>query len=441
MRAVTFFQWTSHRPLLILALPMILSNITTPLLGMVDTAIVGHMGNISYLAGAAIGSTIITQLYWICGFIRMSATGLSAIARGENNSEKSIKTLYQSTLIGLSLGFIFLLFQGPLIYAGLVLSDASTELANSITSYAHTRIWGAPAALANLALTGWLLGQQKMMQVLVIQVIGNLINISFDLIFVLGLHWQLEGVALASVMAELSITIMSVLVITQQFKPSLFSFKWFKWHQIKPLLGINSDMLIRNIALQVCLAFLVYQGARLGANIAAVNAILMNFLVLTALGLDGIAYGAEALIGESKGQRNVSSIVRQTFIALIWSSIVAMLACLVFTLFGERIVAQMTNLQEVKNLASQFMPYIIMLPLVAHWCFLFDGIFIGLAKAKAMRNTMLISTLGIFFPCWWWLKELGNDGLWIATLVFMAARGVSLGGYFYHLYTQKKLLD
>jgi MATE family multidrug resistance protein len=420
---------------------MIIGNITTPLLGMVDTAIVGHLGDVTLLAGASIGATIITQLYWICGFIRMSSTGLSAIAKGQQDQQSAFKVLVQSLLVGVLLGIAFLSLQKPIIEFSLVLADASDTLRESIVAYTRVRVWGAPAALANLALIGWLLGQQKMRQVLVIQILGNLINIVFDLVFVLGLQWQLEGVALASIMAEYSMCVMALMVIARHVNVRLFRLKWCSISELKPILSLNSDMLIRNIALQVCLAFLVYQGARLGTDIAAANAILMHFLVLAALGLDGIAYGAEALIGESKGKRSQQRIVYQTHIAMIWSSVMALLVAGLFAFCGSWIIALMTNLSAIQVLASEFIYLIVMLPIIGHWCFLYDGVFIGLSKAKAMRNTMLIGALAIFFPSWWLLQEYGNHGLWIAMLLFMAARGITLGGYFYFLRARNQLLD
>lgn len=446
-RPISFFKWANHRILVILALPMMISNITTPLLGMVDTAVVGNMGNVTYLAGAAIGGTVVTQLYWLCGFIRMSATGLSAQAKGQQDTQRANRVLHQSAWIGLMLGILFVVLQTPLIQLGLIFADASPELTQSINHYAQVRIWGAPAVLASLGLVGWLLGQQQMRTVLFIQIAGNLLNIVLDLLFVFVFDWQLEGVALASVLAEYSILGCSIFSVGRQLKRMgvsvtiVPSTEWFRAAQLKPLLSLNSAMLIRNIALQLCLAFVVYQGARLGEDIAAVNAILMNFLILTALGLDGIAYAAEALVGQSKGQGSQHGIVQQTKIALLWSSLVALVTSVVFILLAPWIIAHMTNLMPVRQLAEQYYVYIVLLPLIGHWCFLFDGIFIGLSNGKWMRNTMLFSALAVFFPTWFLLQQKENHSLWIALLAFIAARGVTLGGYFYHLASQKKLLD
>lgn len=426
---------------------MIISNITTPLLGMVDTAVVGNMGNVTYLAGASIGATIITQLYWLCGFIRMSATGLSANAYGTQDAQKAMQVVHQSTWTGLALGGVFVMFQTPLIELGLLFADASLELTHSITRYAHVRIWGAPAVLASLGLTGWLLGQQQMRTVLVIQVVGNLVNIALDLWFVFVLDWQLEGVALASVVAEYVILGLSIYAVSRRFDQLgvrlcfLPDLAWFYTRQLAPLLSLNSAMLVRNIALQVCLAFVVYQGARLGDEVAAVNAILMNFLVLTALGLDGIAYAAEALIGQSKGQQSADAIIQQTKIALLWSSLVALATSVVFCVFAPWIVTHMTNVESVRQLTAHYYIYIVLLPIIGHWCFLFDGVFIGLANGKWMRNTMLFGACVVFFPTWFLLQHHGNHGLWVALLAFMAARGITLGGYFYRLASQKALLD
>lgn len=419
--------WQDNTRLLALALPMILANITTPLLGLVDTAVLGHMNTASMLAGASIGALILTQIYWVCGFLRMSSTGLSAQAKGSNDaSVESAKVLWQTTAVALALGVMILLLQYPIISMGVYLTQPNLQVETYLTDYFSVRVWGAPAAMLNLALIGWLVGQQKTRVVMVIQIIGNLLNASLDILFVYGMSYSVEGVAVASVIAEYSMAVMALVVAFTQCRRIKPNALWFNRAARKILMKLNGNMLLRNLALQACLAFLTIQGARYGETSAAVNAILMQFFVLIALGLDGIAYGVEALVGEAKGASDSVGIKRRTYQGLLWSSVFALVYAIIFSVFGEDIVSVLTEHREIVNAAMPYLPLMMVLPLLAHWCFLYDGVFVGLTRAAAMRNTMIISAVGIYFPLWFMLSNQGNVSLWYALLAFLFARGITL---------------
>lgn len=431
----------AHKRILLLAFPMILSNITTPLIGMVDTAVLGHMPGHHYLAGAAIAGLIITQIYWLCGFIRMSSTGLSAQARGQNNPHNASKALYQSLAIALLIAALILIVQRPLLSLGLYFVDSSAEVIEVIQDYFHIRILGAPAALANLALIGWLIGQQQTKQVLLVQVIANMLNagLSITLVFVLGMG--VSGVAAASVVAEYFIFASSMYFALQMHIPKMPQSAWLKFKELKSLLALNSHTFIRNLALQLCIAFLVLQGARLGAMTVATNAILMQFFTLIALGLDGIAYAVEALVGEAKGKSSHAQITLVTLGGLFYSGVVALLYSLLFVLTGSGIIGLLSDQAPLQAMATEYLPIIWLLPLVAHWCFLLDGVFVGLTRAKAMQNSMLFCSFIFYISSWSMLLDYGNWGLWFAMLVFMLARGLSLGLYFTYLHRKGLLLD
>ena len=417
----------AHQHLLALALPMILANITTPLLGLVDTAVMGHMDSAAMLAGASIAALILTQIYWVCGFLRMSTTGLSAQARGQApNSYEPARVLYQAMGLALLLGGALVLLQWPVLYAGLSLADPSPEVAGYVTAYFDVRVWGAPAALLNLVLVGWLVGQQRTRAVMFIQIAGNLINGVLDLWFVLGLGMSVQGVALASVIAEVFMAGAGVLVALKIVGFEPVQWHWFNAAARRILLKLNSDMLLRNLALQLCLAFMTLQGARYGATAAAINAVLMQFFVLIALGLDGIAYAVEALVGEAAGNKNRAAVMAHTRRGLIWSSAFAACYGLIFWQGGPAIIGLLTDLPGLYQAALPYLPLMIILPLVGHWCFLFDGVFVGLTRSQAMRDTMIISALGVFFPIWWWCREAGNPALWYALLAFLLARGITM---------------
>ena len=427
-----FFK--DHTRLLALALPMILANITTPLLGLVDTAVLGHMSVPAMLAGASVGALILTQIYWVCGFLRMSSTGLSAQAKGSENAHvESAKVLWQTVTVALVLGILVLVLKAPILQLGLALTNPNEEVATHLQHYFDTRVWGAPAAMLNLALVGWLVGQQRTRSVMLIQIIGNLLNAGLDVLFVFGLGFSVAGVALASVFAEYAMAILSLAVALKHVGGVQISSAWFNRAARKVILKLNGDMLIRNLALQACLAFLTIQGARYGETSAAVNAILMQFFVLIALGLDGIAYGVEALVGEAKGAKDKQEINRRTYQGLLWSSLFAVLYSIVFYVAGEEIIATLTQHLSIIDAATPYLPLMVLLPLLGHWCFLYDGVFVGLTRASAMRNTMLISALFVFFPVWYFTQHQGNVSLWYALLAFLLARGVTLGWSFYRM--------
>jgi len=426
--------WHDSTRLVALAIPMILANVTTPLLGLVDTAVLGHMQLPAMLAGASVGALILTQIYWLCGFLRMSSTGLSAQARGVKDTKiASAKVLWQTMMVALLLGLGLLVFQAPILYAGVALASPTLEVQQHLVAYFDVRVFGAPAAMLNLALIGWLVGQQKTRSVLIIQVVGNLLNAGLDVLFVYGLDMSVPGVALASIIAEYSMACMALWVAFKQVVGVKPDRAWFNRAARKILMKLNGNMLLRNLALQGCLAFVTIQGARLGETPAAINAILMQFFVLIALGLDGIAYAVEALVGEAKGAQDNHEIKRRTYQGLVWSSAVAVIYSLAFYLFGETIIALLTEHQHLVSAALGYLPLMVILPLLAHWCFLYDGVFVGLTRADAMRNSMIFSALLVFFPLWYVNKDIGNISLWYALLGFVFARGATLALMFYRL--------
>jgi MATE family multidrug resistance protein len=434
-----FFQISLHQKIIVIAIPMILSNVTTPLMGMVDTAVLGHMQDTFYLAGASVAALIITQIYWLCGFLRMTSTGLSAQAKGSGDRNQHNQSLFQGILIGLILGCFLLLIQNGILALGLYFADATPEVTNVISEYFSTRIWGAPAAIVNLALIGWLIGQQKAKRVLFIQVLANLLNLALNLWFVFGLGLEVFGVALASVVAEYFITIVSLLTALQIIGKPLIQKKWFSMAYLRPLLSLNGDTFIRNLILQACIAFLIFKGVGFGSTAAAINAILMQFFTLIALGLDGVAFAAEALVGEQKGRQNAQGIIHVTLHGLLWSSVVAVLYSLAFVVWGSEIVSIITDQETLQAAMNDYLLLVCWLPLIAHWCFFFDGVFVGLTRAKAMRNSMLLCGLVVYFPAFWVFFDYANQGLWLAMLLFLMTRGVSLGGYFIYLCQTQKV--
>jgi len=424
------------RRLFSLAIPMIISNITTPLIGLVDTAVMGHMQNVSYLAGVSLGAIILTQVVWICGFLRMSATGLSAQTYGNQNADEATRVLLQTGGLGLVLGVLLIVLQLPLLSAGLWIAQPSVDVAQAATAYFQIRVWSAPAALMNLALIGWLVGQQQHRHIMRIQILANLVNAGLDVALVFGFDMGVKGVAIASVCAELLIFALAIRLVLRSgnVRMTTAASLWNGWQR---LLSLNSDMLVRNLALQLCLAFVTYTGISFGDMTASVNAIILQFFTLIALGLDGLAYAVEALVGEASGANRKANLQEQQPLkpivnnALWWSSMFALGYSAVFLLAGTHIVSLLTDIDTLRMAMDEYLVLVVALPVISHWCFLFDGVYIGLTKARIMRNSMLLCMVLFFVPGWYGLSDYGNWGLWGCFLIFLALRGVTLGYHFY----------
>lgn len=375
--------------------------------------------------------------------MKMSITGLSAQAKGQN-AQESIKVLVQGCFVALLLAILLLLISYFVLQLGLHFSQAQPDVSQNIVAYFSVRIWGAPAALINMVMIGWLIGQQKTKTVLLLQVMVNLANIAASLLFVFGFGWGVKGVAAATVLAEYLMLFFAILMVRRwaagQSKFKVVNLEqlttWLSLRLLKPLLQLNSHMLVRNLALQFTLAFITLKGAQYGAQAAAVNAIILQFFTLVALGLDGVANAVEALVGEAKGEKDIAKIKRQVRIGLVWSSLFAILYSLAFYYLDSPIVNLLTHHESIVDAMKDYTLIIILLPLLAHWCFLLDGVFVGLSKGKPMRNSMLLSTILVFLPVWWVLSETDNVALWFAMLAFLSSRGLMLGIYYWIIATK-----
>ncbi|TWX58650.1 MATE family efflux transporter [Colwellia hornerae] len=429
---------------------MIFSNITIPLLGLVDTAVLGHLDQAYYLGGSTVGAMIITFVTWLCGFLRMSTTGLTAQALGEQNGQKSLLVLLRGLLVACLIGGTLILLQSFYLDLSLGLAGGSEQIQFYAKQYCDIRIWGLPAALSNLVILGWLLGNHKAKAVMWILIATNLINLSLDLLFVLVFDWQVQGVASATLIAEYSGVIIGLfyiifaqqtdsqkslksILITMAGKLIDIKAQLFEQSALINYFQLNRDILIRTLCLEICFVFITFQGARLGDDVIATNAILMNFVLLISFGLDGIANAAEVLVGKAQGQRNLKKRNFVVKIALFWTGLFALIYSALFAVAGDFLIGLLTNIPEVVLSTEQYVHWMIILPILGCWCYLFDGVFVGLMKAKVMRNSMIIATFGCFFPMWWLLQDFGNHGLWAAFSVFLLVRGVSLAWHYYRV--------
>lgn len=437
-------RWPSaldHQRIWQLAWPMILSNITVPLLGLVDTAVIGHLPESHYLGAVAIGSTIFTTLFWAFGFLRMGTTGLTAQAQGREDGTQIRLLLARSMVLGAALGLLLLLLHRPLVALALSLMDAGDLVTAEAERYAWIRIFGAPAVLCNYALLGWFLGNQNTRIPLLLLLVTNVTNMLLDLVAVYGLGMHADGVALATVCSEylsLGLGLYLTKPILRRTSGALDRRSLRHLPDYVELLRVNRYLFVRTLLLLLSFAFFTSQGARMGTLTLSANAVLLNFLLLISHGLDGFAHATEALTGRAIGQRRLDRFYDTVFTALIWSLLTSLMFSLLFWLGGEQIIGLLTDIEPVRALAIDFLPWIILLPLVGVWSFLLDGIFIGTTQVRAMQNTMIISVLCVYLPLWWLLQGLGNQGLWLAFMGLFLARGIT-GGYVYRRLCRQRL--
>jgi len=420
---------SSHQKVWRIAGPMILSNLTVPLLGIVDTAVVGHLDEPYHMGAVSIGAAIFGIVFWGFGFLRMGTTGITAQAYGKNDDNELRATLGRALLIAVILSVLLLVFQQAIGWLAFQIIQGSELVEQQGRIYFDIRIWSAPATLMNYALLGWFLGMQNARTPLYILTFVNLINMLLDLLFVVGWGYGANGVAWASLIAEYLGLAFALWLVKQQlviYPGELQRALLLNKRKVRKMLAINTDIFIRNLCLMFSLAFFTAQGARFGDVVLAANAVLFNMYTFMAYGLDGFAHAAEALVGKAVGARS-----REDYFAIIktsaaWAFITSLLfaACYWFT--GYWIIALMTDIELVQQTALTYLPWMVLLPLISVWSFLLDGIYVGTTRAAEMRNTMLFSTIFVFLPVWYLLLPMQNHGLWLAFTLFNTARAVSM---------------
>jgi multidrug resistance protein, MATE family len=418
-----------HRRAWSLAWPMILGGVSGPLLGMVDTAVMGHLDTPPFLGAVALGAMIFQFLFWGLGFLRMSTTGLTAHALGGGSGQVLHDVLTRAVLMALILSALLLLLQRPVSWLAFKWITSAPEMIRQAQMYYDIRIWAAPATLINYVILGWFLGLQRPRIPLLLMLLMNALNIILDLYFVVGLGMKTEGVAWASVITEycgLAAGLWFVRVELGRHEGRLIIGHILRPDLLRQTLVLNQDIFIRTIVLISAFALFTLQGARMGASILAANAVLMNFMHFMAYGLDGFAHTAEALVGESLGRRDVSALKRSLKVTVIWSAIIAVLFAMVYAVAGELIIRELTDIGPLRSLAREYLPWLVIMPLVGVWAYWLDGVFIGAMQSRWLRNAMLAAFGLIYLPALWLLQSLGNHGLWLSLFLFMLARALFL---------------
>lgn len=421
-------QTITHKRVLNIAVPIVLSNVTVPLLGAVDTGVVGQMGQAAPIGAVGLGAIILSAIYWVFGFLRMGTTGLTSQANGAGNQPEVAALLMRALLIGGAGGLAVILLQLPLFWGALALSPASPEVEGMVVDYMQIRVWSAPAVIAVYGITGWLIALEKTRAVLVVQVTMNGLNILLDLWFVLGLGWGVQGVAIATVIAEVSGVLVGLWFCRHILKdqPWWNPQRIFDRARLIHMAAVNTDILIRSLLLQAIFVSFLFFGSDFGDVTLAANQVLMQFLHITAYGLDGFAFAAEALVGTAMGAGNRAALRRSALMASFWGAVTCIGLAAFFWLRGGWMIDVLTTAPDVRSEARVYLIYMVLSPILGMASWMLDGVFIGATRTKDMRNMMAISFAIYALSVWMLMPAYGNHGLWIALLISFVARGLTL---------------
>lgn len=419
----------THRTVLAIALPIMLSNVSEPLIGVVDTAILGQLGDAYYIGAIAVGAVIFSFLFWSFGFLRMGTSGLAAQAEGAGDDEELRAVLGRALLIAGALGVALVVLSPVIASVAFWVMEGSQAVESHARTYFDIRIWSAPAALANYVILGWFIGMGRTGRAFVLQLLLNLANTAFDAILVLGFGLGVEGVAIGTLAAQYLAVAAGGILVLRELSGRTGRWSWVAVavrEKIRRMVLVNTDILIRSLCLIFCFAWFTSQGARAGDTVLAANAVLLNIVMITTHMLDGYATSVEALAGQSAGARSLPRFRDAVRISTFWAAISALVMGVAIWFAGGIAIDLMTVNDTVRAAARDHLVWPAIAPLVAVACFLYDGIYIGVTRTTDMRNMMLVS-VAVYFAAWWALTaQFGNHGLWAALMVLFAARGVTL---------------
>lgn len=416
-----------NKQILRLAIPSIVSNITVPLLGLVDMAIVGHLGSASYIGAIAIGTMMFNIIYWVFGFLRMGTGGLTAQAYGERNLQELMRLLTRSLSIAFGLALALIVLQYPIEWLTFRLVASSEEVASLAKIYFRICIWGAPAILGLYCFTGWFIGMQNTRIPMTIAITQNIINILGSVLFVYGFDWGIEGLATSTLIAQYSGILMAGIFWVTHYSRLKVYFRFkdsFGKKAMRVFFSVNSDIFLRTLCLVSVTTFFTTTGARQGDVILAVNALLMQLFTLYSYFMDGFAYAGEALTGRFVGARNGRALHKMIRGLFLWGIALAVFFTLLYTLGGKDFLRLLTNNEEVISTSVEFYYWVLAIPIAGFSAFLWDGIFIGATQTRKMLYSMLMAS-SLFFISYFALKDAwGNHALWLAFVAYLASRGV-----------------
>ena len=413
------------RQILQIALPSIVSNITVPLLGMVDVAIVGHMGSPVYIGAVAVGSMIFSLIYWLFGFLRMGSSGLTAQALGRRDLTEVTRLLVRSVSIALGIALLMIILQVPLKWLMFWLIGPTPDVAPFASTYFNIVIWGAPASLALFCLMGWYIGMQNTRFPMLISIMQNVVNILASLTLVYGLGMKIEGVALGTVIAQYAGLLMAVGLLVRYYGKILRGNQPASGHSPHAsLFKVNRDIFLRTLCLVAVNLFFTSAGARQGAVILSVNTVMMQLYLFFSYFMDGFAYAGEALGGKAYGAHNASAFHETLRRLWMWMLIVTSAYTLLYMMGGHWIVALLTNEPQVLEASHEYLWWAWLIPAAGCVAFIWDGIFIGITATRGMLASSFFSALAFFAVYLLTVGALGNHGLWLAQIVYLAMRGI-----------------
>ncbi len=418
----------THRTVLAIAIPMTLAYLSTPLLGIVDMAVIGRLGDPALLGGIAIGGIIFDLVFTTFNFLRSGTTGLTAQAFGAQNEEEVKATLLRAFVIAAIGGLLVILLQAPLREIGLWFLGGSADVQAATSRYFDIRVYSAPFLLANYAMLGWFIGLGRAGTGLVLQLVLNGLNIGLSVWFVIGFGWSVEGVALATVLSEIAATALGVcLVVFTTGKTSWPALQViFAPRLLVRMMAVNRDIMIRSFTLLFAFAFFTARSADQGDTVLAANALLEKFIMLAAFFLDGLATAAEQLAGRAVGARYRPAFDRALKLTALWSFALAGILSTLFWFFGQYMIDFMTTAEDVRQVTSTYLVWAILTPVFGVLAFQMDGVFIGATWSSTMRNMMLLSLVVYLAAYYLLFPILGNHGLWLAFLLFFGTRGLTL---------------
>ncbi len=420
----------THANVLAVALPIIIANITTPLIGIVDTAVLGQLGDAHYIGAVAVGAVIFNMIYWAFGFLRMGTTGITAQAEGSGDRDEVAATLIRTLLIALVCGVALILLQWPISAAAFTLIDGSASVETGARTYFTYRIWGAPAALANYALLGWLIGRGRAGTALLLQLLLNGTNAALDALFVIGFAWGVSGVAIGTMIAESFAVLCGLWLARRMLRhagATVTRKRAFDRTALKRIVSVNSDIMIRSLALLFAFSWFTAKSAEAGDVTLAANAILMHLANFSAYFLDGFAFSAETFVGRAIGARRLARFREAVRMTSVWAAILGIALGIAYWLLGGLVIDMLTINPEIRAEARIYLIWAALVPVVSFPCFQLDGIFIGATHGADMRNMAIVSMV-IFLAAWAVLTPVwDNHGLWLSLVILNAARGLTLG--------------
>lgn len=419
----------THRRILKIAIPILLSNATVPILGAVDTGVIGQLGEAAPIGAVGLGSIIITTIYGLFGFLRMGTSGLASQEKGKGDDCELSMIIFRSLIIGFVLGVLVLILHFQLFYLVMKIVPASPEVERLTEEYVSIRIFSAPAAIATYGITGWLIAQERTQSVLVLQLAMNGLNVILDILFVLGLDYGVEGVAYATLIAEWFALFWGLYLCRE----ALWIKFWEEIHRIfdrakiNRMVSVNSDILIRSLFLGLALVSFLFLSSDFGDITLAANQILLQFLFFTAYALDGFAFSSETLVGQSIGAENRPAVRKSSILTSTWGMITAVIVSVVFALTGPMIITIMTTEPMVRIEAMNYLWWVVLVPIIGGPSWFLDGIFIGATKTREMRNGMMISFFFYVIALVITMPTMENAGLWLSLYILFILRALTLG--------------